>query len=80
MYCEPTFSPVLVLLTLHERCMCSPPVCTCGWCLFDDVSLVIRYKSLCPSTWPNWTGNPRDGVEALCKSVEFTPDQYKIGK
>jgi myosin-1 len=52
-----------------------------GFCYRRNLSFFLgRYKSLCPSTWPNWTGNPRDGVEALCKSVEFTPDQYKIGK
>jgi len=39
-----------------------------------------RYKSLCTETWPNFRGSDRDGVEALCKSLEYKPDEYRIGK
>nr|WEL12766.1 myosin class I B [Halisarca dujardinii] len=52
-----------------------------GFCYRRSLTFFLeRYKSLCPATWPKWTGAPKEGVEALCKSVDFKPEQYKLGK
>ncbi|KAJ8312315.1 hypothetical protein KUTeg_009688 [Tegillarca granosa] len=39
-----------------------------------------RYKSLCPATWPKFDGPARDGVELLVKHLNYTDDDYKLGK
>nr|DBA22861.1 TPA: hypothetical protein GDO54_013853 [Pyxicephalus adspersus] len=39
-----------------------------------------RYKSLCPDTWPNWTGPAREGVERLVKYIGYQPNEYKLGR
>lgn len=42
-----------------------------------------RYKCLCPDTWPHWTRRFTEAVEAvrrLIKHLEYTGDDYKIGK
>ncbi len=39
-----------------------------------------RYKCLCPATWPRWDGDPKQGVERLCKHLGYTDEQYKTGK
>ena len=39
-----------------------------------------RYKPLCPSTWPNYNGAPKSGVEILCKHLAYSSDDVKFGK
>lgn len=39
-----------------------------------------RYKSLCPSTWPHWTGDPAEGVKALTDHLKFSPGEVAVGK
>ena len=52
-----------------------------GFCYRRQFQVFLkRYKCLCPSTWPTWSGDPRLAVEALCKHLDYTQDQYKTGK
>ncbi|KAJ3590702.1 hypothetical protein NHX12_008651 [Muraenolepis orangiensis] len=39
-----------------------------------------RYKSLCPSTWPNWEGKLSEGVSTLVKHLGYKPEEYKMGR
>ncbi|KAK2173145.1 hypothetical protein NP493_899g00038 [Ridgeia piscesae] len=39
-----------------------------------------RYKSLCPATWPNYSGPAREGVQLLCDHLEYDSNNYKMGK
>lgn len=39
-----------------------------------------RYKSLSQSTWPNYKGNAKDGVEILVKSLGYDSEEYRMGK
>ncbi|OWK15111.1 MYO1C, partial [Cervus elaphus hippelaphus] len=39
-----------------------------------------RYKSLCPETWPMWTGRPQDGVTVLVRHLGYKPEEYKMGR
>ncbi|XP_052238757.1 unconventional myosin-Ic-like isoform X2 [Dreissena polymorpha] len=39
-----------------------------------------RYKSLCPATWPHYSGSARDGVHALVSHLGYGDDDYRIGK
>lgn len=39
-----------------------------------------RYKSLCPDTWPHYQGTAKDGVQDLCRYLEYQEDEYRIGK
>lgn len=39
-----------------------------------------RYKSLSKATWPNYRGNPKDGVALLVKDLGYTQDEYRMGK
>ncbi|ELR61886.1 unconventional myosin-Ic isoform X1 [Bos indicus] len=39
-----------------------------------------RYKSLCPETWPTWTGRPQDGVTVLVRHLGYKPEEYKMGR
>lgn len=39
-----------------------------------------RYKSLCPETWPVWTGRPQDGVAVLVRHLGYKPEEYKMGR
>ncbi|XP_053325125.1 unconventional myosin-Ih [Spea bombifrons] len=39
-----------------------------------------RYKSLCPDTWPSWTGSAREGVERLVKHLGYQSHEYKLGR
>lgn len=43
-------------------------------------SSVLRYKPLCPDTWPNWKGTAAEGVQCLIKHLGYTPDEYKMGR
>ncbi|XP_003248976.4 unconventional myosin-Ic-like [Acyrthosiphon pisum] len=43
-----------------------------------------RYKCLCPDTWPDWTrrfgGVAVDAVKRLIEHLQYTNEDYKIGK
>jgi myosin-1 len=39
-----------------------------------------RYKSLSNQTWPNYFGNPKDGVQILVCALGYESDEYKMGK
>ena len=52
-----------------------------GFCYRRQFQIFLqRYKCLCPDTWPLWEGNPRDGVNTLCKHLGYSQEQYKTGK
>ena len=52
-----------------------------GFCYRRQFKVFLgRYKCLCPATWPNWDGPQKEGVEALCKHLGYTNEQYKTGK
>lgn len=54
--------------TAHTKLLC---VC---------VSLLVRYKPLCPDTWPNWKGSAAEGVQRLIKHLGYKRDEYKMGR
>lgn len=39
-----------------------------------------RYKTLCPQTWPNWKGQPGEGVATLVQHLGYKPEDYKLGR
>lgn len=39
-----------------------------------------RYKSLCPSTWPNYPGDPKVGVHNLVTHLQYEENDYRMGK
>ena len=39
-----------------------------------------RYKMLCPSTWPNWRGQPRDGVKEILVHLKITKEEFAYGR
>lgn len=39
-----------------------------------------RYKSLSPRTWPNYQGNPKEGVQILVNDLEYKKEEYSMGK
>ena len=41
---------------------------------------IFRYKSLCPSTWPNYPGSTKEGVSLLCKHLQYNEDDYRLGR
>lgn len=41
---------------------------------------VLRYKPLCPDTWPNWRGTAAEGVRRLVKHLGYKSDEYKMGR
>lgn len=41
---------------------------------------LLRYKALCPETWPNWKGTAAEGVKRLIKHLGYKPDEYKMGR
>ncbi|KAK3921911.1 Unconventional myosin IC [Frankliniella fusca] len=38
-----------------------------------------RYKSLCPSTWPNYRGPAKQGVSELVQHLGYQADDYRLG-
>jgi len=38
-----------------------------------------RYKSLCPATWPSYSGPAKDGVRLLVKELGFGEEEYRMG-
>uniref|UniRef100_A0A914X526 Uncharacterized protein n=1 Tax=Plectus sambesii TaxID=2011161 RepID=A0A914X526_9BILA len=39
-----------------------------------------RYAILTPETWPNYRGDPRQGIQIILRSVNMDADQYQLGK
>jgi myosin-1 len=39
-----------------------------------------RYKCLSKQTWPNYKGNPRDGVQIIANELKYGADDYRMGK
>lgn len=40
----------------------------------------LRYKPLCPETWPNWHGRLVDGVSTLVNHLGYKAEEYKLGR
>ncbi|XP_067934341.1 unconventional myosin-Ic-like [Watersipora subatra] len=38
-----------------------------------------RYKSLCPATWPHFSGSDRDGVQTLVNHLNYEEEDYRLG-
>ncbi|EPB75903.1 myosin head [Ancylostoma ceylanicum] len=38
-----------------------------------------RYAILTPETWPSYRGDPRQGCQIICRSVNMDPDQFQMG-
>lgn len=45
----------------------------------DYEAFLKRYKCLSKETWPHWTGKPKDGVQALVKSLNYGAEDYRMG-
>lgn len=45
----------------------------------DYETFLKRYKCLSKRTWPHWTGNPKDGVQALVNDLKYGPEDYRMG-
>ncbi|KHN83240.1 Unconventional myosin-Ie [Toxocara canis] len=41
---------------------------------------IYRYAILSKETWPNYHGDPRKGIQIICRSVNMDADQYQLGK
>lgn len=39
-----------------------------------------RYKCLCPSIWPVYRGDPKEGVKTLVEYLKYKPEEYALGK
>lgn len=52
------------------RCLLLLKICT------ND----LRYKPLCPETWPNWHGRLVDGVSTLVNHLGYKAEEYKLGR
>lgn len=39
-----------------------------------------RYAILTKETWPQWRGDPRQGITHIMKSVSMDPDQFQMGR
>jgi len=53
--------------------------CSCSLIIIL-ISIFSRYKSLCPSTWPSYTCTHREGVDQLCKYLDYKEGEYRLGK
>lgn len=52
-----------------------------GFAYRREYSLFLqRYKSLAKETWPNYHGNPKDGVQILATTLGYEAEEYKMGK
>jgi len=52
-----------------------------GYCYRKEFRKFIeRFKLLCRDTWPNWKGDPKEGVELILRQVGCTEDDYCLGK
>ncbi|VDM39001.1 unnamed protein product [Toxocara canis] len=41
---------------------------------------IYRYAILSKETWPSYHGDPRKGIQIICRSVNMDADQYQLGK
>lgn len=41
---------------------------------------LFRYKMLAPETWPQWSGDPREGVEKILESQKIAAEEFAFGK
>ena len=41
---------------------------------------LYRYKMLAAATWPNWTGEAREGVAEILKQQQVPEEEYAFGK
>eukprot|EP01119_Soliformovum_irregulare_P003560 TRINITY_DN1423_c0_g1_i1.p1 TRINITY_DN1423_c0_g1~~TRINITY_DN1423_c0_g1_i1.p1 ORF type:complete len:1011 (-),score=356.36 TRINITY_DN1423_c0_g1_i1:277-3309(-) len=39
-----------------------------------------RYKMTAPATWPQFSGSPKDGTQALLKAHNINSEEYRLGK
>lgn len=39
-----------------------------------------RYKCLSKDTWPNWHGDPKEGVQILVNALGYQKDEYRMGR
>ncbi|VDK83680.1 unnamed protein product [Litomosoides sigmodontis] len=46
--------------------------------LFDK--FLHRYAILSSKTWPNYHGDPREGIKIICQAVNMDRDQYQMGR
>jgi len=52
-----------------------------GYCYRKEFSKFIeRFKLLCKETWPNWRGQPEEGVKIILKQAGFQDEDYVLGK
>lgn len=40
---------------------------------------IWRYAILTSETWPSYRGDPKQGCQIICRSVNMDPDQYQMG-
>lgn len=65
--CRGDFS-LLFPLQYSAACLCN--------CARND----LRYKPLCPETWPNWHGRLEDGVSTLVNHLGYKEEEYQLGR
>jgi len=52
-----------------------------GYCYRKEFGKFIeRFKLLCKDTWPNWRGDPKEGVRHILKVINLPEDNYCLGK
>ncbi|KAI8908522.1 P-loop containing nucleoside triphosphate hydrolase protein [Gorgonomyces haynaldii] len=52
-----------------------------GFCFRKEYHLFLRgFGMLCPKTWPNYPGTPREGVQMLMEHLKIPEEEYKFGK
>lgn len=62
-------------LTRFFSCPQCSAVCLCNRAVND-----LRYKPLCPETWPNWRGRLEDGVSTLANHLGYKEEEYQLGR
>ncbi|ORX51799.1 hypothetical protein BCR36DRAFT_582836 [Piromyces finnis] len=52
-----------------------------GYCFRKEFSkFVERFKLICEDTWPNWKGDPQEGVRRILKEANIQEEDYCFGK
>ena len=41
---------------------------------------LFRYKMMSPETWPQWKGEPREGVKKILEAEGISSDEFAFGK